>query len=73
MEGQEPLFIGAPEACIVGAHWVDGEGWRCRVQLRRQYEEWSDCRETSYERLSTAELFDVLDVELAALRSEVGL
>lgn len=72
MDGQQALFTGAPEACIVGAHWVDGEGWRCRVQLRRAYETWEDARETHYERLTTPELLDVLDVELASLRVEMG-
>jgi len=72
MEDQQRLFEGAPEACIVGAHWVPGEGWRLRVQLRRQFEDWADCRETHYERLTTPELLDVLDLEVAAVRREMG-
>lgn len=72
VEGQQPLFLGAPEACIVGAHWVDGEGWRCRVQLRRAFEEWAECRETVYERLTTPELLQALEAELVTLRVEMG-
>lgn len=72
MDGEQRLFEGAPEAVILGAHWFPGEGWRLRVRLRRQYEDWMDARTTDYERLTTPELLDVLDVELAVIRTEMG-
>lgn len=72
MEEQERLFDGAPEAVILGAQWWPGEGWRLRVRLRRQFEDWMDARTTDYEHLTTPELLDVLDVELAVIRVEMG-
>lgn len=73
MEDQQKLFEGAPEAMIVGAQWFPGDGWHLRVRLRRQYEDWMDARTVDYDRLTTPELMDVLDIELAAIRVEMGL
>jgi hypothetical protein len=69
---QEPLFIGAVEAAVISAHYVLGEGWVCRLQLRRQYEQWEDARSESYDRLSTDELLEVLDITLGTFRTALG-
>lgn len=69
---QGSLFIGAVEAAIISAHYVLGEGWVLRLQIRRQYEEWADCRTEVYDRLSTDELVEVLDASLGSFRTALG-
>ena len=69
---QQPLFVGAVEAAIISAHYVLGEGWVARLQIRRQYEDWADARTESYERLTTDELVEVLDVSLGSFRTALG-
>lgn len=72
MEEQQ-LFTGAPEAFIVSGHYVLGEGWICRLQIRRQYEQWEDSRSETYDRLSTDELGQVLEAATARLWTVLGL
>lgn len=67
MEDQGKLFFGAVEAAIMGAHFTLGEGWTLRLQIRRQFEDWGDARTEVYERLTTDELVDVLDVALGLM------
>jgi hypothetical protein len=69
---QERLFIGAVEAAIISANYVAGEGWLLRLQIRRQFEDWADARTEVYERLTTDELVEVLDVSLGTFRSALG-
>lgn len=72
MDGEQKLFSGAPEAAIISAQFVLGEGWRLRLQIRRQFEDWTDCRSEEYDRLTTDELVDCLDASLGVLRSSLG-
>jgi len=64
MEQDKLDFMGAVEAAIMGAHFHLGEGWTLRLQIRRQFEDWGDARTEVYERLTTDELVDILDVAL---------
>lgn len=73
MDGQEVLFTGAPEAVIFSAHYVLGEGWAVRCQLRRQYEDWADARTEQWTHLTTDELGDVLDVAVGQMFTQLGL
>lgn len=70
---QEQLFTGAVEAAIISAQYILGEGWTLRLQLRRQFQDWTDARTEVFERLSTDELVDTLDASLGTLRVELGL
>lgn len=72
MEEQQ-LFVGAPEAFIISGHYVMGEGWICRLQIRRQYERWEDSRSESYDRLTTSEMEAVLEGLTASLWASLGL
>lgn len=72
MHGEQRLFEGAPEAAIIGAHYVAGEGWALRLQIRRQFQDWTDARTEEYERLTTDELVEVLDSSLGTLRAALG-
>jgi hypothetical protein len=72
MDGEQQLFEGAVEACVIQAHFVLGEGWSLRLQLRRQFEDWAAARTETYERLSTDELVEVLDVSLVTFRASLG-
>jgi hypothetical protein len=72
VEGQEQLFIGAVEACILSAQFHLGEGWTLRLQIRRQFEDWADCRTEVYDHLTTDELVDVLDVSLGTVKATLG-
>lgn len=58
------LFKGAPEALSINAHWVNGHGWACTLRLRHAGEDWHEASSVTYSDLSTAELLDVLDLEL---------
>lgn len=69
---QEQLFTGAVEAAIISAQFHLGEGWTLRLQLRRQFEDWADARTEVYDRLTTDELVEVLDVSLGTLRAALG-
>lgn len=69
---QEQLFTGAVEAAILSAQYHLGQGWSLRLQLRRQFEDWADCRTEEYERLTTDELVEVLDVSLGVFRAALG-
>lgn len=72
MEDQGRLFDGAVEAAIISAHYRLGEGWVLRLQIRRQFEDWADCRTEEYDRLTTDELVDTLDASLGLLRTALG-
>lgn len=58
------LFKLAVEALVVTAVFEPGEGWRVTVASRRQGEAWADARKVRYDRLSSAELEDVLALEI---------
>lgn len=72
MDGEQQLFTGAVEAAIISARFVLGEGWVLRLQLRRQFEDWEDARTEEYDRLTTDELVDTLDVTLGTLKGALG-
>lgn len=72
MDGQQPLFLGAVEAAIWSSHYVLGEGWTLRLQIRRQFEDWADCRTEVYDHLTTDELLEVLDVSLGVFTTALG-
>lgn len=70
---EQQLFTGAPEAFILSAHWVPGEGWTARLRIRRQYEAWESTGEESYDHLTTSELATALEAMSASLWSGLGL
>ena len=72
MQGEQRLFDGAVEAAIISAQYHLGDGWTLRLQLRRQFEDWADARTEVYDRLTTDELVDTLDVCLGSFRSSLG-
>lgn len=63
---QPRLFRLAPEAVVVQAHFVAGEGWQALVRVRRGDEEWDTAHQEHYSFLSTTELVDVLLADLCA-------
>ena len=69
---QQPLFLGSVEAAIISANYTLGDGWKVRLQIRRQYEHWEDCRTEVYDHLTTDEMVDVLDVSLGSFRTALG-
>lgn len=64
---QQRLFVLAHEAISVGAHYIRGEGWRVHVIGRRGGETWADSPEQVYSHLSSSELVDTIERELASL------
>jgi hypothetical protein len=72
MEDQQQLFTGAVESALLQATYRPGEGWACTLKSRRQFQDWGDARTESYERLTTDELLEVLDVSLATLTVALG-
>jgi len=62
---QERLFRLAVDAVTIQANHDAGEGWRLVVITKRQDEQWADAVRSEYSRLSTEELLDVIDSELA--------
>lgn len=73
MVEQGQLFTGAVEDVVLQVHYVAGEGWTTRLTVRRQFEAWAQTRTSSYTRLSTDELGDVLDLELGHVLAALGL
>ena len=69
---QQPLFVGAVEAAIISASFTLGEGWKLRLQIRRQYEHWDDCRTEVYDHLTTDEMVDTLDASLGLFKNALG-
>lgn len=63
---QEPLFVGAPTALVLSAIYEVPDGWRLRVAMRRDGEQWADAQEALYWHLTTSELVDVLLEEVPA-------
>lgn len=59
------LFRLAVEVLHLHCHHVPGEGWSVALMTRRQGEPWTDADRVEYSHLTTRELFDVLDMELA--------
>lgn len=72
MEQPKLDLAGSVEAVIIGAQFTLGQGWTLRLQLRRQFEDWSDARAEVYEGLTTDELVDVLDASLGTVRTALG-
>lgn len=72
MDGETRLFVGAPEALLMHAHYVLGEGWVLRLQLRRQFQSWGEAPASHYERLTTDELEDVLSATLGSVAATEG-
>ena len=62
--GQDRLLVGAPEAVHVAATYVVGTGWFVHLGLRRQFQPWAEATRSTYERLTTEELVQVLEAEL---------
>lgn len=54
----------AVEALAVTAGFRPGSGWEVSLQSRRQAGSWGDGYAVTYDNLTTAELLDVLYVEL---------
>lgn len=63
---QTRLRLGAPAALAVTAAYIHGEGWRVSIKCRHDQELWVDVTGVLYSHLSTAELADVLEIELPA-------
>jgi hypothetical protein len=59
------LIPGAPEAFVVSAHYVVGEGWDCKISVRRQFQLWAGASEGRYTHMTTAECFEVVEAALA--------
>lgn len=57
---QDRLFRLAPAVLHLDATFVDGEGWRLTICMRRADEEWPDAYRSEYTFLSTGELLDVI-------------
>jgi len=72
MDQQSLDLGGAVEAAIIQAHFILGEGWTLRLTLRRQFEDWSDCRTELFDHLTTDELVDVLEASLGTVRAALG-
>lgn len=70
---EQRLFEGALEGFVLSGHFVPGEGWFCRLQMRRQYEQWEDSRSESYDHLSTDELGLSVEALSASLWVALGL
>lgn len=62
--GQSALFVGAPEALTIGAHYEHGYGWVLTLRMRRQGQQWLEASREDYSHLTTPELMDVLDVAI---------
>jgi len=62
---QLPLFVGAPVVLNVHATHTAGEGWTVEVATRRDGQSWDDARRTQYSHLTTPELFDACEMEIA--------
>lgn len=60
----ERLISGAPEAVHVAATYVVGRGWYVHLGVRRQFEPWAEATRSTYERLTTEELVQVVEDEL---------
>lgn len=73
MVEQQQLFVGAVEDVVLQVHFIPGDGWTTRLTVRRQFEQWAQTRSSSYTRLSTDELGDVLDLELGSVLAALGL
>lgn len=58
------LVRGAPVALAITASWSHREGWHLVVRCRRDLEQWDESHRSEYSFLSTAELADVLDLEV---------
>lgn len=64
MDGQQTLR-GAPESLVIQATYV-GWGWRLSIRTRGQLETWAEAEQAVlYGPLSTPELVDAIDAELA--------
>lgn len=72
MEQPKLDLAGSVEAVIISAQFTLERGWMLRLQLRRQFEDWSDARTEVYEALTTDELVDVLDASLGTVRGALG-
>lgn len=57
------LFRLAVEAVAISAVHKGGEGWSLRIMKRRGDESWANAFKMTYDRLSSAELIDVLCAE----------
>lgn len=60
------LLVGEPEALVVSAHFVAGQGWALKISCRRQFQLWGEAATGFYEYLNTPELYDVICAALAA-------
>jgi hypothetical protein len=60
------LIAGCPEAISISAYHEAGRGWVLKISVRRQFQLWNESSTGRYELLSTDELVDVIEAELAA-------
>lgn len=67
---QPRLYRLAVEAVALTAVYTGGVGWQVTIAARRQYETWPEARVCTYDRLTTAELADVVEADL---REALGL
>lgn len=63
MGAQQRLQL-AVEAVAITCTYVHLHGWTCTISSRRQGEEWGKSHRVHYSHLTSAELEDVLSVEL---------
>ena len=62
---QQPLFRLAVEAMAMSARFVPMEGWHVVLTARRGDEEWAASERRTYTHLTSEELVDVLEAEVA--------
>jgi len=60
---QEPLFHSPAEVLHFGCSREKDGSWSLRVTMRREGQRWDDAYRADYERLSSAELADVIALE----------
>lgn len=59
------LFRLAPQVVSLQATFVGGSGWSMRIRVRRQDEPWDEAYDARYDHLTTEELLQVVDCEVA--------
>lgn len=65
MDHQDELFSRLTVDVVLSASRYTEEGWECRVRSRREGGTWAEGRTVAYERLTPAELLDVIVLELS--------
>lgn len=65
MEGQMHISDLALDAVVIQANYRPGQGWDLALQARRNGQTWGDTTRRLYSYLTTDELLQVVDDEMA--------